>query len=223
MTVNTLYSIITYAAAKNIQLGYVSPDDFNLSVNNAQNMYLAELLGEYQQYKANRPISVVQFGNNERVRQSINPLIYGTVLSIDNFGKSSFPYDFEYTDSMWSLYGFNNIRFVQQDRLDSFLHSEIDPIDDNPVYLINHEGFLFFPNDLPSARLSYVRTPPTIRWAYTPDGNGLPVYDPSNSIDPVWGESDMMEIIVRALRLIGCNLQLGAVVQYSQEVKNTGQ
>ncbi len=186
-------------------------------------MYLTDLLGEYQKYQPHRPISVVQFGNNEKVRQSINPLIYGTVLNIDNFGKSSFPYDFEYTDSMWSLYDFNKIRFVQQDRLDAFLHSTIDPIDDNPVYLINHEGFLFFPNDLPSARLSYVRTPPPITWAYTLDGNGLPVYDPVNSVNPVWSEVDMWEIITRALRLIGVNLQSGAVIQYAQEVKNTGQ
>lgn len=223
MTIDEIYSLVKYACNKN-QQGYVTPADFNRSMNTAQKSYLAYLLGEYQKYQIKRPIAVVEFGQNQRVRQSISPLIYSATLTPFVYnGVSPFPSDYEYNDAMWGLYGHYNIRFIQQDRLDSYLHSEIDPVVSNPVYLINHEGFQFFPNDIGAAKMSYVRTPPTMKWAYVVDGNNRPIYDPLNSIDPVWADSDILDIIVRALNIIGVNLQLGAVVQYSKEIKNGGQ
>lgn len=224
MSIDEIYQIVLYAVAKNKQQGYVSPADFNLVMNTAQRSYLTYLLGEYQKYQIKRPIAVVEFGQNERVRQSISPLIYNTVLAPFVYnGVAPFPSDYEYNDAMWTLYGYSKVKFIQQDRLDDYLHSSIDPIATNPVYLINHEGFLFFPNDIGAAKMSYVRTPPTMRWAYVLDGRNRPVYDPLNSVDPVWSDIDILDIIVRALNIIGVNLQLGVVLQYSKEIKNAGQ
>lgn len=224
MNTNQVYEILLYAVAKNNSQGYVSPDDFNNKLMPvAQASYLDYLLGEYQKYQIKRPISVVEFGQNERIRQSISSLIYGTNLFPNTTtGIAAFPSDYEYPDAMWGIYGFYNIRFIQQDRLDSYLHSSIDPIATNPVYLIQHEGFNFFPENIGSARMSYVRTPPPIFWAYTLDTNGLPVYDPINSQQPVWVESDIFQIIIRALQLVGVNLQLQTVIQYSQAIKQGG-
>lgn len=224
MTADEIYKIILFATAKNKQQGYVSPADFNsVLMPVAQRSYLDFLLGEYQKYRIGRPIAVVEIGQNERIRQSLSPLIYGAILPINSTtGIASFPSDYEYPDAMWGLYGFYNIRFIQQDRQDAFLHSAIDPIATNPVYLIKHEGFQFYPENMGGARMSYVRTPPSIVWAYQLDSNGRPIYDPFNSQQPVWGDTDMMNIIVRALQLIGVNLQLGVVIQYAQEIKNGG-
>lgn len=224
MTVDEVYRLVLYATAKNKQDGYISPEDFHLIINTAQRSYLDYLLGEYQKYQPKRPISVVEFGQNERIRESIAPLIYGTFLSINNVtGIANFPYDFEYTDAMWSAYGFYNIRFTEQDRLSSWYRSSIDPITSNPVYLIRHEGFQFYPETTGSARLSYVRKPPSIVWAFVYDSNGIPVYDPFNSVNPVWSDTDMLQIIVRALMLVGVNLQFNTVMQYSQDIKQGGQ
>ena len=127
---------------------------------------------------------------------------------------------------MWGVYGLYNIRFVQQDRLDSFVHSSIDPVVQNPVYLIRHEGFQFFP-ERPygenQAKMSYVRNPPSIVWGETRDSNNRPVWNPATSQNPIWSDSDMMQIIVRALQLVGINLQFGMVVQYANEIKTQGQ
>lgn len=226
MTVDEIYKIILFACAKNKSQGYISPDDFNnVLMPVAQRSYLDYLLGEYQKYQIRRPISIVEFGQNERVRQSISPLIYGTVLNVYANGTVGFPSDYEYIDAMWSVYGSYNVRFIQQDRQDDYLHSEIDPIVTNPVYLINHEGFQFFP-DRPygenQAKMSYVRTPPSIIWGYDYDSNNRPVWNPMKSQEPVWGDTDMMNIIVRALALVGVNLQLNVVIGYSNEIKNGG-
>lgn len=227
MTVDDVYKIMRYAVAKNLQDGYLSPDDFYIVINQAQRGYLDYLKGEYQRYQIQRPIAVVEFGQNQMIRQSLSPLIYSSILPINSAtGISPFPSDFEYTDAMWGVYGNYNIRFIQQDRQDSYLHSSIDPIVTNPVYLINHEGFLFFPArpyGENQSKISYVRTPPSIVWGNVTDSNGLPVYNPATSQQPVWAETDILQIIVRALAIVGVNLQFGTVLQYSNDIKNTGQ
>lgn len=224
MNVDQVYSIMKLACSKNIQQGYLSPSDFMNSINMAQRSYLDYLLGEYQQYRMQRPIPVVGFSQNQRIRDSFAPLIYGTVLTVNpTTGIAPFPSDYEYVDNMWGLYGFYNIRFAQQDRQDSYIHSEIDPIEENPIYLIQHEGFHFFPENIGQTRMSYVRNPPAIIWGYIQIGDQEPVYDPTTSQDPVWSDTDMLQIIVRALAIEGVSMQFGAVLQYAQEIKQTGQ
>lgn len=224
MNVDQAYKIWIYAIDKNLQQGYGSPDDFDVTINQAQRSYLDYLLGEYQKYQIQRPISPVEFGQTQRIRDSLAPLIYGTVLSVNSTtGIASYPGDYEYVDAMWSYYGFYNIKFIQQDRLDSFYHSRIDPIAQNPVYLIRQEGFQFYPESIGNSRMSYVRNAPGIHWGYTLDGNGLPVYDPTTSAQPVWSETDMMQIIVRALQIVGVNLQFNTVLQYANDIKTNGQ
>ncbi len=223
MTSDQVFSIVKYAANKT-QNGTITPQQFNeVLMPGGQRNYLDYLLGEYQKYQAKRPIAAVGFSNNERVRTSISPLIYGAVLPVFPYGLAVPPSDFEYPDAMWGLYGHYNIKFIQQDRLDSYIHSEIDPIENNPVYLIDHEGFKFFPENIGMVRLSYVRIPPPIIWGYDEDANGRPVYNPMKSQDPIWGESDIMQVIARGLLLVGVNLQLGVLMQYANEVKNNGQ
>ena len=227
MDVNEVYRVCLYATAKNKQNGYLSPDDFNLVINQGQRMYLDFLLGEYQKYLPQRPIAVVEFGQNERVRDSISPLIYNTILPINSTtGIAPRPSDYEYVDNMWGVYGLYNIRFVQQDRLDSFVHSSIDPVVQNPVYLIRHEGFQFFP-ERPygenQAKMSYVRTPPAIVWGYVLDSNNRPVYNPATSQQPIWSDSDMMNVLVRALAIVGVNLNLSVLIGYANEIKQNGQ
>lgn len=228
MNADQAFRLVLFVAGKNLQQGYISPDDFNTVIMPlGQRSYLDYLLGEYQKYQLQRPIAVVEFGQNERVRDSISPLIYNSILPINSTtGISPRPSDYEYVDAMWGIYGNYNIRFVQQDRLDSYIHSDVDPVSQNPVYLIRHEGFQFFP-DRPfgqnQAKMSYVRTPPSIVWGYVLDSNGVPVYNPATSQDPVWSDTDMLEVIVRGLRAVGVNLQLGVLIQYAQEVKDKGQ
>jgi hypothetical protein len=223
MNINTIYKLILDILNKN-QQGDLTPEQFNRYINQAQRNYLDYLLGEYQKYMPTRPFASVEFSGNERIRQSIAPLIYGAILSPNSStGISPTPSDYEYIDAMWGVYGHYNIRFIQQDRLDSYYHSSIDPIATNPVYLINHEGFQFYPENIGQTRLSYVRTPPTIKWAFVEDLRGRPIYDPLNSIDPVWSEVDIYEIIVRVLAMTGISLQINNVVQYSNDIKNNGQ
>ena len=224
MNVDDVYKLVLYSTSKNLQQGYVSPSDFNLVINTAQNSYLDYLLGEYQRYQVKRPVAMVEFGQNERIRDSIAPLIYSVVMPVNSTtGIAAYPSDYEYVDAMWGQYGFYNIRFIQQDRQDSYIHSEIDPIATNPVYLLRQEGFQYYPVTIGNVRMSYVRNPPPIFWGYTEDGNGLPVYNSALSQQPIWSGTDILQVIVRALAIVGVNLQFATVQQYAEQIKQGGQ
>lgn len=222
MNVNEVYSILQFCVNKN-QSGYVTPDQFNLIINQAQRSYASYLLGTLQKYSPGRAMAPVEFGQNQVVRQRLTPIIYGYNLNIDITGFSPYPGDYMQADAMFSLPYFGRVRAVQQDYLYSVLSSKIDPVGDSPIYLIIDNGFQFYPVTLLSSFLSYVRIPPQIFWAFTEDVNGIPAYDPALSVDPVWSDLSMLDIIVRALAFIGINLQAGMVSQYAEQIKQGGQ
>ena len=76
--INDVYKIVLYAVGKNLQQGYVSPEDFNLVINQAQKSYTSYLLGSFQQYAPGRPEARVEFGQNSVIRQRLIPIIYNT-------------------------------------------------------------------------------------------------------------------------------------------------
>lgn len=223
MNVDSIYSLIKYIIRKN-QNGNLLPQDFNNLINTAQNSYMNYLLGEFQKYIPGRPIAPATFGQNEDIRQRLTPFITTPVsLTINAFGVSPYPNDFQAADAMY--YGQYNrrVKFIQQDRLDSHYNSVINPISNNPVYLLIQEGLQFYPTNLGAAKFSYIRTPTQIIWGYTLDNYGRPIYNAATSSDPAWYDLDMLDIIVRALAMIGVNLQIRDLEQYSQQIKQFGQ
>jgi hypothetical protein len=221
MDVNEIYQLIQYVSNKN-QQGFITPSQFNTVINQAQKSYTSYLLGSFQQYTPGRPVARVQLGQNSVLRQRLAPIITQGSLTIDPTGFSPYPGDYLQTDAMRTN-TFERIRFVQQDSLYSYYNSAIDPVATNPIYLIEDVGFRFYPINLGSAKISYVSDPPDMIWAYTLDANNRPVYDALASTQPVWDVASILDIISRALAMIGVNLQAGMISQYAQEIKVNGQ
>lgn len=223
MTVDETYSLILYITSKNSQQGYVSPTDFNTIINQASKSYADYLLGELEQYLQGQSKSRVEWGQNQTARTRLTPIIYGYHLHIDTTGFSPYPGDYLNVDAMWSIYGIQRVRFVPQDKHWFVYGSVIDPYQTNPYYLIEDLGFRFYPQSYGDAWLSYVRNPPRMIWGYTLDANGLAVYSAALSTQPVWDDASMLEVISRALAMVGVNLQSGSVAKYAQEIKMQGQ
>jgi hypothetical protein len=222
MNVNDIYRICQYAVNK-AQNGYLTPAEFNLTINQAQISYQDYLMGEFQQYQYGRPQARITYSQNENIRQRITPLITKSTLTINSgTGLAPAPNDFLQVDAMWQSDGLHRVRFVPQDSLYSYHSSQIDPVADNPIYLLQNDQFQFYPKTLGTAILSYIKSAPAIVWGYTTVG-GRPVYDAGTSTQAVWAEIDILEIITRALKLIGLNLQDGAVTQYANQITQTGQ
>jgi hypothetical protein len=233
MNVNDMYRICQFAVNK-AQNGYLTPSDFNLVINQAQISYQDYLLGEFQQYQYGRPQARINYSQNENIRQRLTPLITEATLTINaSSGESPYPANYLQVDAIITN-DFKRIRFVPQDSLYSYYNSEIDPVATNPIYLIEPDKFQFYPKTLGTAILTYVKNAPDIVWAYT-TVSGRPVYAPpgqvqppaqtpvTGSVNPVWDDVDLLEIITRALKLIGLNLQDGMVEQYANQITQTGQ
>jgi len=230
MDVNEIYTLIQFIVNKN-QQGFVNPSQFNLSINQGQKSYASYLLGSFQSYTPGRPAAKVELGQNSVVRQRLAPIIVEDNLTIDTTGFSPYPDEYLQTDAMRTT-GFQRVRFVQQDSLYSYYNSTIDPVSSNPIYLIEESGFRFYPVSLGTAEISYVKNPPDMKWGYTLDANNRPVYNPtvynattnpSGSIQPVWDTASILDIISRALAIIGVNLQSQVVEQYALDIKRNGQ
>lgn len=222
MTADFAYSIILTAASKN-QGGYINPGLFNLVINQAQLSYMDYLLGQPEQFQPGRPQARVNYGMSETVRNILTPFIgVPTSLTVNANGQANYPDDYQATDAMYTI-AMDRIRYVQQDSLYSYLNSTIDPVAKNPIYLIQNIGFQFYPVTIGTALLSYVKTPPEIFWAYTPLPNGRPQYNAGSSSDPIWYATDMLEVIARALKLVGVNLQAPMITQYANDIQKTGQ
>jgi hypothetical protein len=220
MNVNDMYRICQFAVNK-AQNGYLTPSEFNLTINQAQVSYQDYLLGEFQQYQYGRPQARINYSQNENIRQRLSPLITNATLTINGSGEVAYPADYVQADTIITT-AFKRVRFVQQDSLYSYYNSEIDPIATNPIYLLEPTGFQFYPVTLGSAILTYIKDAPEIVWGYT-TVSGRPVYSSGTSVQPVWDNVDLLEIISRALKLIGLNLQDGQVQQYANQITQQGQ
>ena len=224
MTVDDIYSIINYAINKN-QNGTLIAEDFNRNIALAQGGYINYLLGTFQTYQPNRPVAKVELGQNSVVRQRISPIIKRITLTIPNTGLCPYPANYIQGDALWTdKNAYNRIKWVDQDKWYGAANSSIDIITNlKPIYMLTDTGFEFLPKTIGTVELSYVQQPPAIKWAFTNDANNRRVYDATNSVQPVWNDIQIMEIIVRALALIGVNLQIREVESYSQLIKTQGQ
>lgn len=217
--------------ANQFQRGNISPTRFNLIINQGSISFLDYYLGQMQQYQYGSPASRVQFGVNETARTRLAPLIdKPIVLTPDATGFIPYPALFEQVDAMYDTSSnYNRIRFVPQHKLPAYKSDPIDPVATNPIYVIESGGFRIYPNQTddgiasPQIRLSFVHTPPTIVWAYTLDGNGRPVYNAGLSVGLWTYEVDCLEVVARALRFVGVNLQAGELTQFSEMIIKEGQ
>ena len=224
LSVDDMYSIEKDVLNKN-QNGYFSPARFNRLNNQAQFDYMDYLLGEFTKYQPGRPIPPVAWGMTARVRESLTPFILApTTLSVNaTTGAVVLPDDYEMWDAAYWGDTMNRVKFIQQGRLYSHLNSSINPITTNPVFMSVKDELIVYPNSIGSIKLSYIRTPAQINWAYTLDSNGRPVYDAANSTDPEWQRFDCIQVMVRALRIMGVNLSAAQVSQYAEQIKNVSQ
>jgi hypothetical protein len=221
LTVDFCKKIIDYVCRKNSN-GAPSPSEFNRILTISCHQFTDFLLGQDNAYQPGRPQPRVGLGNSQRVRQSLSVLIDAPATLAISSGRASYPDDHLYTDAMYRSDGYTKIRFVEQDRVQAYVQSVIDPIGENPIFLLERDGYLFYPATLTEAKVSYVKKHPDIVWAHEDDANGRPQYTATGSVHPLFSDTDMMEVIARALRMVGVNLQSAAVAQYASEVKSVG-
>lgn len=225
MTIDQVYKFVDFIIKKSNSGGYLTPDEFNLIINRAQIQYFNKLYGNQNDYRYDRPVPKIAYAITEKISNSLSPFLSdSTALTIDVNGKVDIPSDlFQIVSITHTIDGVEyEITRVEQDRIANNLTSYYDaPSLDYPIYSQLRTKFQFYPKNLGSANLFYLKKPTDMVWGYTTVG-GRPVYNAGTSVQPLWKDMDMNEIIYIALSYIGVNLKDGDVSQFAQLKTQTG-
>lgn len=225
MTIDQVYKFVDFIIKKSNSGGYLTPDEFNLIINRAQIQYFNKLYGNQNDYRYDRPVPKIAYAITEKISNSLSPFLSdSTSLTIDGNGQVNIPSDLFQTVSI--THNIDGIEYeitrVEQDRVANNLSSYYDsPTSDYPIYSQLRTKFQFYPKNLATASLFYLKKPTDMVWGYTMSG-AIPVYDSATSVQPLWKDMDMNEIIYIALSYIGVNLKDPDVSQFAQLKTQTG-
>jgi hypothetical protein len=220
MNINEVYKLVSYLVDK-YQGTYLSPDDFNTVIYMAQNQYLSFLTDDSGGPNRNPKIPV-GMSTSAIVADTLSTFLTESTLTITSQVANK-PADHYKTVAIRTDDDNYAVRYVASDRVSSYIGNAIDaPTITEPIYYEIGSTYKFYPSTLASAKLTYIRVPMTLKWAYT----GNLVWDSANSVPAgtalEWGDTDVYEIIYRAVGIIGINLKDGDLMRAAQLVKNDG-
>lgn len=221
MNINEVYKLVSYLVDK-YQGTYLSPDDFNQVINMAQSQYLS-FLADDTGIPGRNPKNPVGMSTSAIVADTLSVFLTESNINVAS-QLAAKPNDLYKTVAVRTTDDNYPVRFVASDRVASYIDNAIDaPTTTEPIYYELGSNYKVFPSTLATIRVSYIRNPQTLKWAYT----GNLSYDqansvPANNANLEWGDTDVYEIIYRAIGIIGINLKDGDLVRASLQVKNDG-
>lgn len=217
-----------FIARKN-QLTSLSPSDFQYAFNSAQRNYFDTLVGRVEQYRYDKPIPRIGLSMTDNVVSRLTPFQKSSVLTLSS-GLITKPSD---CNKLLSMYTVNNYRVsrIEEDRFAERYTDSIDPIDElNSFYVEENTTWRVYPTTLSTVTIKYLSVPTDVVWNYTLDGSGRPVYATSGgiigsgySVQPLWKDNDIDELIARALKILGVSIKEGALLNYGQQVITSGE
>lgn len=187
----------------------------------AQNQYLSFLTDDTGGPNRN-PKNPVGMSTSAIVADTLSTFLVETSLTIS--GQVALkPADLYKTVAIRTVDDNHPVRFVAEDRLTSYIGNAIDaPTNTEPIYFEIGSVYRFYPSTFNTATLTYIRVPMTLKWSYY----GNLIWDPATSVPAggalEWGDTDIYEIIYRAVGIIGINLKDGDLMRAAQLVKNDG-
>lgn len=220
--VNTIYGFQRFLVRKN-QSGNISATDFFYVWNSEQVSMHADLVGKWQVAATGRlGVGSQGFVENELITTRMAPFIKKITLPISS-GNAIKPTGFVYTLAL----RINNTKVFQvnHDQIWAVQQDVIDPpsITENSYYYTEYENYYsFLPATVSSVDLDYIISPTDVVWAFTLDGNNRQVYDVTNSVQPMWGQSSIIEITKRSLKQLGISFKEADFVQYGESIINKG-
>lgn len=221
MDVNTVYRTMKFIARKN-QLASMPPSEFEFAFNSAQRNYYDFLIGRIEQYRYDSPKPRVGIAMTDNIMSRLTPFIQSQTLSVSS-GNITKPVDF---NKLLSMYTVNNypISRIEENRLSKRINDTIDPVSEkNSFYVEGNSLWSIYPSTLTSIKIKYLKVPTNVVWGYNLDDNGRPVYNASTSVNPLWMDNDIDEIIGRALKLFGVSTKENTLIGFGSGVIQNGE
>lgn len=220
MNINDCFNIVSYLADKYQGTG-ISPDEFNRIFPMAERNYFDMIAGGVEDFQPGRPVPRIGMGMGNNVNEALAPFTQTSTLTITT-GSVTVPADLFKVMAMRTSANVD-IQRIDQAKLGSKINSVIDaPTVSKPCYNEIGANYRFFPTSLTSALLTYVRLPIPPVWGYT-TVSGRPVYNSGTSTQSEFNDADLNKIIMRAVGLIGININDTLLMQAANQVKEKGE
>jgi hypothetical protein len=202
--VNDIYNIIVYITRKE-RGAFITPEEAMRIVDLGQ---MELLLDAYKSYET-----------TQTYIDALSPFNVRLQFTSDGAGQVTIPSDYQqFLGAVFTVTGstVNPVRFVATDSLPDALTSQLRPVTtSNPRALNTANGFQLFPNRVQTGFYSYIRRPAYPVLAYTLVNRTL-TYDPVNSVQVEFYDIYINDIIARALKYLGINLDEQQVEEFAR-------
>ena len=221
MTVDQVYNILKFIVRKN-QLGSLSPADFQYAFNTAQRNYYDFLVGRVEQYRYGSAVPRVGLSMTDNIVSRLMPFEQSATVIVSS-GLGNKPAGLNKLLAMYTINSYRVYR-IEENMFAERMQDSIDPVDEpNAFFVEQNTNWRIYPTTLTSVLVKYLTVPTDVVWNYTLDGSGRPVYNPTGSVDPLWYNNDIDELVARAAKIIGVSFKEPTLSQFGQGVINTGE
>ena len=223
--INEVYQTVLAIANKE-QRGYITPQEFNLFANQAQNSIFEQYFYDLDVAKR-LPFNNDYNSKVNLIEEKIYPFKFSETIS-----------DGDFITSLPAFYRLAEVYQKGDNVGEGTLLEEIDAFDvirtqnspltkatsDRPVYYIEFNKIKFIPEDnTKEYEASYITKPNRVNWTYIVV-NGKPLYNPASSSHNDFSliKSEQHKLVVKILQLSGILLEDNPLVQAAtaEEVKN---
>lgn len=220
--VDQIYKSMLFLIRKN-QAGGVSATEFFYTWNMEQSAYQSDLLGRFQRMSNGKDVSETGLIQNETIMTKLTPFTkLASAITVTD-GQAIKPADYTYGLALRA--NWTKIFQIDHDSVWSLKQEVIDPpsiTNDSYYYTEYLNYFQIYPSATPSIYLDYICSVTDVVWAYTLDGNNRQVYDPTNSVQPLWSNNSIIEITQRTLKTLGVSFKDQDFGQFGESKINKG-
>lgn len=165
-----------------------------------------------------------KYGETQVEQDSLAPFKVSYPFTSDDKGLVPWPVDYGHFISGFTITYDNKrqlairhkIQLVQEDRLSEALSNQVRVVSSEyPIATSTGTNLVLFPRATASGKLFYFRSPAAPKLAYTLTGRTL-VYDQLNSVQLLWGEPSIRQVMMRVLGYLGLNLNEATIIQFGQ-------
>lgn len=203
--ISNLYDFYQYVVRKERGV-YQTPAQFTANLDAGQ-------LDALEQYF--RP-----YGENQTLHDALRPFRIYYQFTSNAAGFVTFPSDYLHIlGTVFTVSGstVNEISFYNEDDFINALNSQLRPVSlSKPIARDTATGFSIYPQSTQIGFFTYLKRPATPVYGYTQVGRAI-TYDPTTSTQLEWTDSYINNILAKALRYAGINMDEKGIYEFAEQ------
>jgi len=163
------------------------------------------------------------YGANQEIHDALRPFRVYQIFTSNAAGFVTYQSDyFHLLGQPFTVTGstVNRIEFLNEDELPFALTSQLRPVTTAyPIAVDTSTGFSIYPQTTQTGAYFYLRRPATPVLSFTQVGRVI-TYDSATSVQLEWNEVYINNILAKALKYAGINMNEQGILQYAEAYNN---